>query len=96
MYRKRIFFMLLSIIIFAAGSVGLSVYLNRSSDIQNINSEIVNQSENTVISRALAAKMIALMFGVTITSSIAVIAMYASVAVGIVVKRKILDAIGRR
>lgn len=41
-------------------------------------------------------KMIGLMIGVTITSSIAVIAMYASVAVGIVVKRKILDAIGGR
>ena len=41
-------------------------------------------------------RLIALMFGVTITSSIAVIAMYASVAVGIVVKRKILDAFSRR
>lgn len=62
MYRKRFFIILMSIILFASISVCLTVYLKHRSDVQYMDSEKVCGQNENVISRAMAAKMLALLY----------------------------------
>ena len=63
MYRKRIsILMVLCILIFAFTCVGLTRYLKNESDIQDMNSNNVSEQDGTVIQRAFAAKMLALLY----------------------------------
>lgn len=63
MYRKRIsILMVLCILIFAFTCVVLTRYLKNESDIQDMNSNNVSELDATVIQRAFAAKMLALLY----------------------------------